>query len=329
MVIPDTVQLLRLPPAGSEHGSWDQFRRADGFRRTPVTASERPALPPTFRSRSEYAMEWIDLDIDYAISARASISGRVLDAKKPVRIVPAAPPAARLRELQSQRVEVVEAFRRKTLRLLPEHAERVPTIRERTRSLFHSSSVPFFHFKLHAAMARHHCMGEQLPVQVRLEPLDFERTMLREAPSVTLRAIHARLCAQTAYRVATTLGFDVRDKSEVIQEWAVPCNESFRAEQAYEKSFWLPPVSLRKAGPSFNTMNIRRSYTMRLTISASCAGGAHEAKSEFAVTIYGPRKEHEGRMQDGASGWMGGPVESEEQLPSYESAMGQGARRPG
>ena len=266
---PEPSDIARVIACDSRY--WDDFKISPRYR--------AGSLPPSFQHNYTGLVHRFESYVSYHITALVGGNSRgLIRAELPVRILPPKPAILHSPYLDRSFV------RFQSLRLLPGNEDRDLTFKEKSRSIFKSSSLPTFWCDCQMEVPRNIIVGERIEVPIRLLP-DLKKSTA-PASSVVLKSFKIEINAETVVRAKSLL-------SEPSSESNVPVYYSLSKQGqdvcVFNKDSDHRAVLRTNAPPgltpTFSTFNIDHKHSIKVKVVLGCAGEDFDRKVERPVQI--------------------------------------------
>ena len=265
----------------------DKIRQPDEFKPDfPYLIGEGMPLPPSwscyhrgFGSSYEAAIEY-RLEAKLERPANASIFATSKESRRCIAYAPNGPEFEPDPQINIRR----RAFTRQSLLLLPENAGRELTLREKTRSLFHSQDLPSSTFSICVYVPQVIQVGRIVPLSIGIE-YDLNKTTAPVTPLVTLKSLEVTVKTYVNVR-SPSIFHNITDSSNEKQQsgpWQLdhPLDERTSFEQLGK-----PITFTRDNLPAFATPNISASQqVLQVKITVECAGKSFSAEINEGIRI--------------------------------------------
>lgn len=244
-------------------------------------------LPPTFEKVAglhRHLSMW-DCSIEYKIRASVLPSGAsqpLLQQEIAVKFQPRLEPQFSYeQEDRSREVsEVSKSLCVKSLALLPENKHRKLTLIERTKSVFQSSKLPYFNFRVVSIQPTRVNLGQNIYFTIRVE-VSPETSSVPETPTFKLVYFGHHITGETKAWAGGVA--DIGGGEEIVFCTANKDMGGFQSTWRYTKTITTPLIT--HAIPTFKAPNVTRKYVLISLAEVQCAGQVFRVDNKAEVTI--------------------------------------------
>ncbi|KAI4257075.1 MAG: hypothetical protein LQ352_001789 [Teloschistes flavicans] len=259
---------FQFPWAVLPHPSQEVFGPSSAF---PHEPHHRP--PPSWRQQCYSRIQ----SVDYYLEATTIRHGRIMNHNDLEQLAIHFCPPLDIPDPSPSYISGPKDTIMRTSRILdPEKSNEHYGFITRSKDFFSSSNRnPSAVFTLEASAPTVRCLGDQIPISLRLSYIENSSTAPQQ-PEVTMSSLYARMSEVTRYRVAMKqLIGGPRELSRQVKTKIVIAERRFGRRVVYDRMrldelapLWLPST----VGPSFATFSISRQYILKISAKFNCAG---------------------------------------------------------
>lgn len=251
------------------------------------TSAPLQPLPPTYEKvaglHSDLSM-W-DCSIEYKVRASVVPPGAsppLLQQEIAVNFQPRLEPQFSYEQEDRSR-EVSEASNSlcaKSLVLLPENKDRKLTLIEKTKSVFQSSKLPSFNFRVVSIQPTRINLAQNIHFTIRIE-VSPETSSVSEIPTFKLVYFGHHITGETKAWAGGAA--DIGGGEEMVFCTANEDMGEFQSAWRYTKTIRTPPIT--HVIPTFKAPNVTRRYVLTSFAGVQCAGQIFRVDNKAEVTI--------------------------------------------
>ncbi|KFY29422.1 hypothetical protein V493_02378 [Pseudogymnoascus sp. VKM F-4281 (FW-2241)] len=244
-------------------------------------------LPPTYEKVAglhRHLSMW-DCFIEYKIRASVLPPGAsqpLLQQEIAVNFQPRLEPQFSYEQEDRSR-EVSEASKSlcaKSLLLLPENKDRKLTLIEKTKSVFQSSKLPYFNFRVVFTQPTRINLAQNIHFTIRVE-VSPETSTVPEIPTIKLVYFGHYITGETKAWAGGAA--DIGGGEEMVFCTANKGMGEFQSAWRYTKTITTPLIT--HAIPTFKAPNVTRKYVLASFAGVQCAGQTFRVDNKAEVTI--------------------------------------------